>query len=96
MAVSTNNVWPGVIHDVRPTVFAALASIYAALWFTTPVLGVSVLLSFVFIFVARMQPTAQRTVLPPYPDPRTRRELLLVLEEQHHRLTVGRASVPRW
>jgi hypothetical protein len=91
-----DNLWLDAIHRVRPTVFETLAYIYAALWFTTPTFTISVTLSLAFIFASRRHHTGRPTLLPLYPDPRSRDELYLVLGEQHHCLTADRASAPRW
>jgi hypothetical protein len=91
-----DNRWLDAIHRVRPAVFETLAYIYAALWFTTPTFTITVTLSLAFIFASRRHRTGGRTLLPLYPDPRSRDELFLVLGEQHHCLTADRASAPRW
>jgi hypothetical protein len=94
--------WPttdpilGLIHERSPEVYAGFQYAYSTLWFSTPLIGFNVALSFLYIFVVRWdrRVTAQR--LPPYPPVAGRRELFLVLGEQHHRTSPTRAAAPQW
>jgi hypothetical protein len=85
-----------LIHLERPAVYAGFTYTYATLWFTTPFLLSSIGLSLLYIFVARWDRTPIYLPLPPYPAAASRRDLFLVLGEQHHRTTPGRASEPSW
>ena len=69
---------------------------YALLWFSTPFLGFHLLLSTLYIFASRWESTADFEPLPPYPAPSQRRDVFLVLGEQHHRTSPTRAAEPRW
>ena len=86
----------GLIEVYRPTVFAGFAYTYATLWFSTPFVLSSIVLSFVFIFVARWDRSQARRPLPPYPPVARREDLFVVLGEQHHATRPGRASAPTW
>jgi hypothetical protein len=97
-------VWPfpgtdpilGLIQAMRPGMYAAFTYVYAAAWFTTPLVAINVCLSFVYIFVARADRRPTMHALPPYPPPEQREDLFLVLGEQHHATTPRRASAPQW
>ena len=80
----------------RPHLFTAFSYGYAAMWMTTPLIALNVLLSLAFIFAARVDNPVRRALLPPYPPAAWRNALFLVLGEQHHRVSPGRAVDPRW
>jgi hypothetical protein len=86
----------GLIQLERPVVYAAVAYTYAGVWFSTPFFLSSIVLSFVYIFVARWDRAPTRLALPPYPPPEHRQDLFVVLGEQHHATRPGRASAPTW
>ena len=96
--------WPFPAQDVllglialqRPQLYQGLVYTYATLWFSTPFLLLNVVASLVYIFGARLDRSAPPQPLPPYPDPRQREDLYLVLGEQHHRGTPARATHPQW
>jgi hypothetical protein len=94
--------WPthdpilGLIHLRRPDIYAGFQYGYATLWFSTPCVGFNVVLSLLYIFVARGTRHAPSQPLPPYPRADQRDDLFLVLGEQHHRTMPTRAPVPRW
>lgn len=86
----------GLIDVYRPGLFGAFAYTYATLWFTTPFLVATVGFSWLYIFVARWDRTPTRRPLPPYPPVAQRKDLFVVLGEQHHATRPGRASAPNW
>ncbi|HKW02306.1 MAG TPA: TraM recognition domain-containing protein [Vicinamibacterales bacterium] len=94
--------WPGndpvlgLIRDREPVVHAALQYAYSTSWFTTPLLVLNVVSSICYIFVGRFSHAMAYRDLPPYPTPERRRDLFLVLGEQHHRTVPTRAAEPRW
>lgn len=98
------HVWPypanhallDLIAVQRPVVAATFAYTYTALWFSTPFFTSSLVLAFLYIFVARFDRQPAPQALPPYPNPATREDLFLVLGEQHHRTIKGRAVTPTW
>jgi hypothetical protein len=105
-AVGLYGVWayPLPRHDVylalielqRPTVFRVLVYAYAALWFTTPLVAISLITSLLAIVVFSRPAHLPARALPPYPEPETRPEPTLVLGERHHETTYGRAAAPTW
>lgn len=80
----------------RPAVHAAFTYASATMWFSTPFFVLSVALSMIYIFAGRRARVAAPGVLPPYTDPRSRRELFLVIGEQHLKTAVGPSPDPRW
>jgi hypothetical protein len=85
-----------LIRLEAPAVYTTLTYTYALLWFTTPFFVSSVCFALVYIFVAR---TGRRPItlkLPPYPDPKGRKDLFLVLGEQHHPTRPGPSTSPTW
>lgn len=91
-----DNAFLGLIDLRAPRVFALLRYGYATLWFSTPFLAASLLVSLAAIVVYRRVPSAQFTALPPYPEPETRPAPTLVLGEAHFEATPGRAPAPQW
>lgn len=80
----------------RPQVFQFLVWSYTAFLYSTPFLVISVLLSFVYVHL--YSPALSRATgrLPEYPDPRSRRNLFLVIGEVHHQLKPGPSPNPKW
>ena len=92
----STNPFLGLVAGQRPDVHAALAYGYATVWFTTPFFVLSAALSVVYIFAGRGARIERPGALPPYPDARQRRELSLVIGEQHHATEPGPSANPRW
>lgn len=90
------NVYLQLIELRSPTIFQVLAYGYAALWFSTPFFGASILASLVTIAAYRYPPTARTRALTPYVRPEDRQEPMLVLGETHFETTTGRAPEPSW
>jgi hypothetical protein len=94
--------WPGnylvlaFIQLERPTLAAALQYSYTTLWFTSPFFATSLVLSAITVFAPRRGPTMTAGPLPTYPDPKTRRDLSLVLGEQHTRTSPAPVAEPKW
>src|SRR6266571_3791125 len=64
-----------------PIVFYGIKWTYLAMLFTTPYIGVSLLLSLAYIFIGRKPTPAVGGKLPPYPEPAMRDKLFLVIGE---------------
>lgn len=80
----------------RPIVYAGFAYTYATLWFSSSFFLASIAISFVYVFVARWDGEATMSPLPPYPAANQRRDLFLVLGEQHQRTLAQPAAAPTW
>jgi hypothetical protein len=85
-----------MIYVRKPFVFDVLSYGYATLWFSTPFLAASVLLSLLAIVASRHAPTVRPRALPPYPAPEHRPAPELVLGETHFETAPGRAPAPKW
>lgn len=91
----TDNPVIGLIYLHNPTVYQALASAYAVLWYTTPLFVFNLIFAALFIFI----PDASRVLyqeLPAYPDIATRPTLSLILGEQHFPHVADRSPNPKW
>ena len=80
----------------RPAIFEFLVWSYTFFLYSTPFLGISVLLSFVYVHFYSRDLSRAGGPLPEYPDPRTRHDLFLVVGEVHHRLKPDPSPQPRW
>jgi type IV secretory system conjugative DNA transfer VirD4/TraG family protein len=80
----------------RPGIYQTLVWSYILFLYSTPFLALSILFSFAYIHL--YAPDLERAAgsLPPYPDPRSRRDLFLVFGEVHHALKPDRSSAPHW
>lgn len=94
--VQPQNAFLALIHLERPMVFSVLSYGYAALWFTTPFIAASLVLSLIAIVAYRHPQATRRQALPPYPPPETRPAPMLVLGETHFGRQPGRAPRPDW
>ena len=91
-----DNVFLQLIALREPTLFRALLHGYAALWFSTAFLAVSLVLSVLTIVAYRRAPTPRARTLPRYPKPETRPSPTRVLGETHFHTAPGRAPDPTW
>ena len=80
----------------RPIVYAGFAYTYATLWFSSAFFLASMAISFVYVFVVRQDGNPTASPLPTYPAANQRRELFLILGEQHHRTSAQPAATPTW
>jgi hypothetical protein len=79
----------------RP-VFFGLKYSYTVFLYTTPYIVYSILLSGIYIFALKVPQKVRPGHLPPYPDPRLREDLFLVIGEIHNARTPGPSPSPRW
>src|SRR4051812_7504256 len=86
----------GLVQVKQPAIYAGFSYAYATTWFSTPFFLINVVFSFVYIFVARADRRVKPAALPAYPKPQDRKELFLVLGEQHHRVSPAPAAEPCW
>lgn len=94
--IATTDVYLALIELRAPRVFTLLVYIYAILWFTTPLLLTSVVMSLLTIIALSGPRRHAQRPLPPYPEPETRPEPSLILGEQHFQTKLGRAPAPTW
>jgi len=79
----------------RP-VFLGFKYSYILFLYTTPYIIYSVLLSELYILAARLPQKVRPGLLPPYPDPKNRQDLFLVIGEIHNLRQPGPSSSPSW
>lgn len=91
-----DNVFLAAIYAEKPWLFDGLAYLYATLWFSTPLIGISLVSALLTIAVLRQPRTASYSPLPPYPLPADRQEPFLVLGEQQHPTHPIRVPRPNW
>jgi TraM recognition site of TraD and TraG len=84
------------IEARKPWLFEGLAYLYATLWFSTPLIMLSVTSALLYVAVMRGEKSVTYGPLPRYPDPSTRTEPFLVLGEQHHPTRPVRVPQPTW
>jgi hypothetical protein len=93
---AVDNPFLAAIGAREPALFAGLAYLYATLWFTTPLIALTVVSALLYVAVMRGDEPAWFGPLPPYPDPADRPEPSLVLGEQHHPTAPVRVARPTW
>jgi len=91
-----DDVFLQMIYVRKPFVFEVLAYGYATLWFSTPFLAASMVLSLLAIAASRHAPSVRSRSLPAYPAPEHRTTPSLVLGESHFETTPGRSPAPTW
>ena len=79
----------------RP-LFLGFKYFYICFLYTTPYIAYSVLLSAIYIFTLKFPHRIRAGHLPPYPDPRAREDLFLVIGEIHNPRTPGPSQTPHW
>jgi hypothetical protein len=94
--VQRDDVFLGLIAEQASHVYRLLAYGYATLWFLTPYIAASLLMSLVAIAVYRRARSARVRPLPLYPPPEARSNLMLVLGATNIHTLPGRAPSPEW
>ena len=79
-----------------PVAFGFLKYSYTAFLYTTPFIAFSVIFSGLYIFGLKAQANIRSGKLEPYPDPKERAELSLVLGEVHHPRKPVPSENPYW
>jgi hypothetical protein len=80
----------------KPLIFDAIKYLYLAMLFTTPFIGCSIGFSLLYIFFVRHERRYPVNALPPYPEPRKRDDLFLIIGELHHPRQPVPAEDPEW
>ncbi|GGG99518.1 hypothetical protein GCM10011586_13830 [Silvibacterium dinghuense] len=85
-----------LIELERPPVFRAIVWSYGLFLYSTPFLACSMIFSLLYVHLYRSDRDMAAGALPPYPDPRTRADLSLVIGEVHRQLVPAPSPGPRW
>jgi hypothetical protein len=80
----------------RPTVFHGLVWSYGLFLYSTPFIAFSMIFSLMYVHLYRSESELAAGSLPPYPNPRTRSDLSLVLGEVHRQLVPEPSPAPQW
>jgi hypothetical protein len=80
----------------RPAIFHCAILSYNLFLYTTPFLLISILLSLAYVHFYAPDLNTDAGPLPPYPDPRSRRDIFLIAGELHHQLRPEPSWSPRW
>jgi len=80
----------------RPPIIHALLMGYRFFLYSTPFILFSMGFSLLYVHLYKSELELNPGSLPPYPDPRRRNELSLILGEVHSRLTPKAAALPSW
>jgi hypothetical protein len=80
----------------RPAIFHGLVGSYSVFLYSTPFLVFSILFSLAYIHFYEPKPDQIAGALPPYPDPRLRGDLFLVVGEVHRQLRPLPSPAPSW
>lgn len=92
----THNLFLTAIAIEKPWLFSGLSYLYATLWFTTPLIAVSLISALTTIAILRRDSRTANSTLPAYPLVEQRADLFLVLGEQHHPTKPLRIARPEW
>jgi len=85
-----------LLADGAPHVVVAIRLAYGAMWFTTPYITSSILLSFGYIFLVKQREASSSIALPRYPEVMWRTKLFLVLGEIHRARKPTSVEQPKW
>ncbi len=94
--LNTANPFLRLIELERPLIFHALAWSYDLFLYSTPFLACSMIFSLIYVHLYRSEQEPAASSLPPYPNPRTRTELSLIVGEVHRQLVPTPSSSPQW
>ena len=94
--LNTANQFLRLIELERPPVFHAIVWSYGLFLYSTPFLACSMIFSLLYVHLYRSDREMAAGALPPYPDPRTRADLRLVVGEVHRQLVPVPSHSPQW
>jgi hypothetical protein len=94
--IHTANPLLRLIAYERPPIFNGLVWSYDVFLYTTPFIAFSMIFSLLYVHLYKSEPELAAGPLPPYPNPRTRTDLSLVLGEVHRQLAPKPSAVPQW
>ncbi|MGA7155286.1 MAG: TraM recognition domain-containing protein [Acidobacteriaceae bacterium] len=94
--VRTSNPLLQLIAYQRLSIFQGLVWSYGLFLYSTPFLIFSMIFSLLYVHLYRAESESAAGTMPPYPNPRTRTDLSLVLGEVHRQLVPEPSSAPHW
>ncbi len=94
--INTANPLLRLVAWERPPIFRGLVWSYDLFLYTTPFLILSTIFSLTYIHIYRRESDEAAGALPPYPDPRSRQDLSLILGELHRQLVPRPSPSPHW
>ncbi len=80
----------------RPQIVHGLLMGYRFFLYSTPFIVFSMSFSLLYVHLYKSELELHPGALPPYPDPRRRKDLSLILGEVHSRLTPRASALPSW
>ncbi len=95
-SLNTANPFLRLIAMERPPVFHAIVWSYGIFLYSTPFLICSMIFSLLYVHLYRSEQEQVAGSLPPYPNPRMRTDLSLIVGEVHRQLMPVPSSAPRW
>jgi hypothetical protein len=94
--LNTANSFLRLIELERPPVFHAIVWGYDLFLYSTPFIACSMIFSLLYVHLYRSEQELAAGSLPPYPNPRTRTDLNLIVGEVHRQLVPEPSPTPRW
>lgn len=80
----------------KPQIMQGLLMGYRFFLYSTPFIFLSMGFSLLYVHLYKSELELNPGALPPYPDPRKRKDLSLILGEVHSRLTPRASALPSW
>jgi hypothetical protein len=80
----------------RPEIVHGLVMAHQVFLYSTPFILLSMGFSLLYVHLYKSELELNPGALPPYPDPRKRKNLSLIVGEVHSRLTPRAAALPEW
>lgn len=80
----------------KPQIMQGLLTGYRFFLYSTPFIFFSMGFSLLYVHLYKSELELHPGALPPYPDPRKRKDLSLILGEVHSRLTPRASALPSW
>ncbi|WP_446741940.1 type IV secretory system conjugative DNA transfer family protein [Silvibacterium acidisoli] len=80
----------------RPDIMRGLLTAHQLFLYSTPFILLSMGFSLLYVHLYKSELELNPGALPPYPDPRKRKELSLIVGEVHSRLAPRAAALPSW
>ncbi len=94
--IDTANPFLRLIELERPAAFHAAVWSYGLFLYSTPFIACSMVFSLLYVHLYRSEQKLAAGSLPPYPSPRTRTDLSLILGEVHRQLIPTPSTTPQW